>query len=404
MLDQIHIHNYKSLKDVPLDLRPFNVLIGPNNAGKSNIFDCLRLVSEFTRSRQGEPVHSRGGFSSIIWNGEIKNSIGIEISGHEPGFPEQGGDRYQFKYEVYIAGGPVHFQPTIERFWVRDASPAGAVLSPNEEGLFTAGPTNGRVLLEYPVEQNMARVCDPSGKQIWEGGFPSYASPYLGSFDDPTRFPLLGDFALRVKNWAFYNFVPSLMEQPLAVRKDLRLQERGENFGAVLQSYHSEYGSNFREIEDWLRRAVPEISSLLTGLTEAGQTFAQIEESGLKVRIPSWAMSDGTVRFVAHLLVVFGASPASLICFEEPENYIHPRLLELLAHVLKKASTRSQILLSTHSPYLLNFLDPEDILIVEKYKGATEVSRPKEPGAIKEALKTLGLGEMWYAGSLGGTP
>ncbi len=402
MLDQVHIRNYKSLRDVPLDLRAFNVLIGPNNAGKSNVFDCLGLLSELTRFQQGEPVHSRGGFSSIVWNGEIKNSIGIEISGHEPSFPEQGGDRYRFKYETHVAGGPAHFQITSERFCVNPLDYTGAI-SPIEKDLSEARP-NGRVLLEYPVEHNRYRVCDPSGSQSWEGGVTSSLSALLMDFADPQRFPLLGHFALQVRNWAFYNFVPSLMEKPLPVRKDLRLQEHGENFAAVLHSYHSEFRSNFREIEDWLRRAMPEISALLSGLTEVGQTYAQIEERGLKTRIPSWAMSDGTLRFVAHLLVAFGASPPPLICFEEPENYIHPRLLELLAHILKKASTRTQILLTTHSPYLLNFLEAEDILIVEKHEGATEVSQPKDPGAIKEALKTLGLGEMWYAGSLGGTP
>jgi predicted ATPase len=403
MLDRIRIRNYKSLRDVGFDLRAFNVLIGPNNAGKSNVFDCLRLHSEFTRLQQGEPVHSRGGFSSVVWNGEIKNSIGMEISGHEPSFPEQDGDRYRFKYDVHIAGGPAHFQITSERFWAQDALPAADFVSPVERDLLMARP-DGRVLLEYPVERNVVRVCDPSGKEIWQGSNPSSLSPCLRSFDDPTHFPLLGDFALQARNWAFYNFVPSLMEKPLPVRKDLKLQERGENFGAVLHSYHAEFGSNFREIEAWLRRAMPEISGLLTGLTEGGQTYAQIEESGLRARIPSWAMSDGTIRFLAHLLVAFGASPPPLVCFEEPENFIHPRLLELLAHILKKASMRSQVLVSTHSPYLLNFLEPEDVLIVEKHEGATEVSRPKDAGAIKEALKTLGLGEMWYAGSLGGTP
>jgi predicted ATPase len=403
MVDQIHIRNYKSLRDVTLALRAFNVLIGPNNAGKSNVFDCLRLLSELTRYQQGEPVHSRGGFSSIVWNGDIKSSIGIEISGHEPSFPDPDGDRYRFKYDVHIAGGPTHFQFTSERFWAQDASPAGAVLSPSEEGLFLAGPS-GRVLLEYPVEGNAVRSTDPSGKVNFTGSSSGFRSPYLASFSDPARFPLLGDFALQVKDWAFYNFVPSLMERPLQVRKDLRLQEHGENFGAVLHSHHAEFGSNFREVEEWLRRAMPEISSLLTGLTEGGQTLAQIEESGLKVRIPSWSMSDGTIRFLAHLLVVFGASPPPLVCFEEPENFIHPHSLELLALVLKKASARSQILLSTHSPYLLNFLEPEDVIIVEKHEGATEAWRPKNQGAIKEALKTLGLGEMWYAGSIGGTP
>jgi predicted ATPase len=402
MLDQIHIRNYKSLRDVALDLRAFNVLIGPNNAGKSNVFDCLRLLSELTRYQQGEPVHSRGGFSSIVWNGEIKNSIGIEISGHEPSFADQQGDRYRFKYEIHLAGGPTHFQTASERFWACDASGGGA-LGPVEAGLLERG-LSGRVLLEYPVEQNMARATDPGGKVLWTGSYGLGLSSYLLPFADPTRFPLVGDFALQVRNWAFYNFVPSLMEAPLAVRKDVRLQEHGENFGVVLHSHHAEFGSHFREIEEWLRRAMPEISSLLTGLTEGGQTFAQIEESGLKVRIPSWSMSDGTIRFLAHLLVVFGASPPPLVCFEEPENYIHPHSLELLAHVLKKASTRSQILLSTHSPYLLNFLEPDDIIVVEKHEGATEASRPTHPGAIKEALKTLGLGEMWYAGSLGGTP
>jgi predicted ATPase len=402
MLDQIHIRNYKSLRDVALDLRPFNVLIGPNNAGKSNVFDCLRLLSELIRSQQGEPVQSRGGFSSIVWNGEIKNAIGIEISGHEPSFPDQQGDRYRFKYETYLAGGPTHFQVTSERFSVDPLDYTGAI-SPIEKDLSEARP-QGRVLLEYPVEQNMVRTTDPSGKVVWTGGYGSGLSSYLLAFTDPTRFPLVGDFALQVKDWAFYNFVPSLMERPLQVRKDLRLQEHGENFGTVLHSHHAEFASNFREIEDWLQRAMPEVTELLSGLTEQGQTYAQIEEKGLKVRIPSWAMSDGTIRFLAHLLVVFGASPPPLVCFEEPENYIHPHLLELLAHVLKKASTRSQILLSTHSPYLLNFLEAEDIVIVEKHKGATEVTRTKDQGAIKEALQTLGLGEIWYAGNLGGTP
>jgi predicted ATPase len=403
MLDQIRIHNYKSLRGVALDLRPFNVLIGPNNAGKSNVFDCLQLLSELTRYQQGEPVHSRGGFSSIIWNGEIKNSIGIEVSGHEPSFPDQGGDRYRFDYELHIAGGPTHFQIGSERFWVQPALPDAGAISPTEKELLKAGP-DGRVLLEYPVEKNAVRSTDLSGKVTLTASHRAFRSSYLASFADPALFPLLGDFSVQIKDWAFYNFVPSLMEAPLAVRKDLRLQQRGENFGAVLHSYHAEFGSNFGEIEGWLRKAMPEISGLLTGLTEGGQTFAQIEENGLNVRIPSWAMSDGTIRFLAHLLVAFGASPSPLVCFEEPENFIHPRLLELLAHLLKKASTRSQILVTTHSPYMLNFLEPEDILVVEKREGATEVSRPKDPGAIREALKTLGLGEMWYAGSLGGTP
>ncbi len=194
------------------------------------------------------------------------------------------------------------------------------------------------------------------------------------------------------------------MRSPLPARKELRLQERGENLGPVLHSCHAEFPVSFREIEELLRQAVPEATALLTGLTEAGQTYVFIEEQGLKTRIPSWAMSDGTLRFLSHLAVLYSPSPPALACFEEPENYVHPYLLELLANVLKKASGRTQILLTTHSPYLLNYVEPEDVLVVQKRHGETSVSRVEGDKGVKEALKTLGLGEMWYAGSLGGIP
>jgi len=79
-------------------------------------------------------------------------------------------------------------------------------------------------------------------------------------------------------------------------------------------------------------------------------------------------------------------------------------LLELIVELLKNASHKTQVLVTTHSPYLVDLLQPEDLFIVEKQDGKTQVKKAEDKKGIKEALKTLGLGEMWYSGSLGGVP
>jgi len=90
--------------------------------------------------------------------------------------------------------------------------------------------------------------------------------------------------------------------------------------------------------------------------------------------------------------------------FEELENYIHPRLLELMVDIIRNAAERTQILLTTHSPYLVDLLTPEELYIVEKKEGRTQVKRAAERKKIHDALQESGLGEMWYSGSLGGVP
>lgn len=221
---------------------------------------------------------------------------------------------------------------------------------------------------------------------------------------DTKRHPTLSKFLSEISNWAFYNLVPSRMRMPLQVRKDLRLQSEGENLSSVLNSLQVEHASNFKQIQEILQTAVPELKELLTALTEQGQTYVNIEESGFSQRIPAWAMSDGTLRLLAYLAVICSPSPPPLACFEEPENYIHPHLLKLIAELLEGASKRTQILVTTHSPYLLDFFEPEDLVIVEKKEGKTQTKRVADQAGVKEALKTLGLGELWYSRGLGGIP
>ena len=400
MIDKITVKNYKSLENVEVELEPLTVFVGPNNAGKSNLLDSLRLLRDLVHEGPGA-VEARGGFRYIVWNGEIKRTISFTINGHfdrNSGFSE----RIKYQYRLALVGGVTHFRILSESFSVECQKEKGAqFVDKIERELRKSGK---QTLLEFPAEKdNSAVIKDLHGEVITGLSAPN-DELRLRSFSDTSRYPMLGHFSQEIREWAFYNLVPSRMANPIRVKQDFRILPEGDNTSAVLHSIHSEHIGRFNEIQELMKAAVPELTEIVTALTEQGETYTNIGEKHLNIRIPSWAMSDGTLRLLAHLAVIFSPQCPSLVCFEEPENFVHPHILELLVNAFKKASEKTQILLTTHSPYFLNYLEPESLVTVEKQEGRTSLSKAKNMKGIKEALRKLGLGEMWYTGSLGGVP
>lgn len=392
MIEQLQVRNYKSLEDVTINLRPLNVFVGPNNSGKSNILDCFQFLVDFV-TRGAGAVHSRGGFGTLIWGGDLKRAISIELEGKLSQSSrisiEKESVSYSipYRYELQLAGGPTHYQLIKEIFTIK---------------------RDQRVqrILEFPSSNDpkTCQILDEEGRLVLNVGYSpeSYIKYVLQA---PKQYPLtLQIFAMFLSSWRSYHLIPSRMRYPLPVKKDLQLQPEGENLSTVLLSLQSEYRDDFKRVVETLKAGVPELRELYTAITGEGSTYITIEEQGLDQRIPAWAMSDGTLQLLAYLAVLYSPTPPSLACFEEPENFLHPHLLQLLADLFKEASKRTQILMTTHSPYLLNFMDPADLLIVEKSEGKTKVRPAHKKKGLKEALRVLGLGEMWYAGSLGGIP
>jgi len=382
-INKITIQNYKSLQDLPLELKDLNVFIGPNNAGKSNIIECLSFLSEFVKEgHEGRNViHRRGGFEQVVFNGDTGQTILIDLQGSI----HVGNSYRKFGYELQLSYVPVnYFRNKKEVFRLLDGSQ--------------------ETLLEYSQEKGSV-VKDESGKQT--GGIGGNVDQsHLSFFGNPDYYPILGHFAQDVKRWGIFRFLPTLMRQSLPIRKEFELEETGMNLSVVLHTLQSEYPEKFKEIVEILKSAVGEIEEVTTGLLEhkPGESYVRIREKMIKIPISAWGMSDGTLGLLAYLATIYQPDPPTLLSFEEPENYIHPHLLGLVVELLKNASKRSQILVSTHSPYLVDLLEPEDIFIVEKKNGKTEVKKAEEKKRIREALKNLGLGEMWYAGDLGGVP
>jgi predicted ATPase len=370
MLTKLEVRNYKSLEDLKIKFDSFNVLIGPNNSGKSNIFDCLSFLSEVTKEGGViEAVRRREGYEYIVYGGYSERGIWMRVEAEI--------EKSKINYEI--------------SFWNYDITREKLVVE-----------KEGKSIILFEGENGKGKVFDEHEKVTREYNFGSQHLA-LYSLHDIERFPTVSKIKKYFQSWKFYSFVPFLMRTYEQPRKNLDAGVKGEHLAQVLHTLLSEYPSHFEKIAEMLKTSVQETERLTSPLTEDGRTYVGVKEKYFKMPFTSMQISDGTLRLLAHLAVLLSPSPPPLVCFEEPENHVHPRLLELLAEVLKKGAEKTQVLVSTHSPYFLNFIQPENLIIIEKIEGKTISKRPKKR-EVEDFLKEFSLGELWYSGELGGTP
>ncbi|MCS4542453.1 MAG: AAA family ATPase [Euryarchaeota archaeon] len=370
MLLKLQVKNYKSLEDFELRVDNFNVLIGPNNSGKSNVFDCLSFLSEV--SREGTIVNAirrREEYEHIVYGGHSDREIQIGIEAEI--------DRSRVNYEF--------------SFWKYDIIKEKLTVD-----------KNGETTILFEGEGGRGKVFDELERVTREYSVGSQTLA-LYSFYDLKRSQTAVAIKNYFQNWKFYSFIPFMMRTYEQPRKNLDAGVRGEHLAQVLHTLLSEYPSHFEKIDETLRASVRETERLHSPLTEDGRTYVGVKEKYFKKPFTSMQISDGTLRLLAHLAVLFSPSSPPLACFEEPENHVHPRLLELLAEVLKKGAAKTQVLVSTHSPYFLNFIPPENLIIIERVEGKT-ISKRLKKGELKDFLEEFSIGELWYSGELGGTP
>jgi len=369
MLSYLEVKNYKSLADFKIDLCKLNVLIGANNSGKSNVLDCLAFLCDTTRMGVDEAYRKRGGFDHLVFGGKSSGEFAIKIILS---------DRYEKKeYGVAFDNrGVFRERLTIEK-------------DERKEEIISGSEGRGHF---FDDKEKKMKDYD-YGKD----------STTLFTLRDFSRHRTIINFKQRIEKWRFYNFVPFEMRGTFPPTRTFDLGEKGDQMARTLHSMLSAYRGSFTEIEETLKSAIREMEELQSPLTVDGKTYIAIKEKHFERPFDFYQVSDGTLRFLAHLLVLFlpNSEIPSLACFEEPENFVHPRLLQLLADILRKAKT--QIIITTHSPYFVDFVDPEDLIVIEKKEGRTLPKRPDRK-EIDEFLKEFSLGELWYTGKIGGVP
>ena len=353
MISRIAIKNFRSLRDVELRPGPLTVLIGPNGAGKSNILDGLRFLKgvywDWAQSKGllGPQLEERGGFGQVVWGGMTDESLKFEV---------------EFSYG-HSEAGTIGFSTEI-------AENQGAPYLSEERYLVDSKP------------------FDNLGDRTQTDNIPIPALHMLK----------------RPKLWHFYNFSPALMRKPTPVRQEHVLNETGSNLSTVIHALYSEGHPDLEEAVGMLKVMVPTVEGLVSPIFGDGQTYVALKEKGVRNPVGVWGLSDGTLLALALSIALVTRPYPDLICLETPEAEIHPLMMEAVSDLLEPTSHSTQIIVTTQSPHLLDWLPYNSFVVVEKEEGETKLKPLKDNDLLRETVAALGAGSAWYSGYLGEAP
>jgi predicted ATPase len=387
MITHVRARNFKSLRDVDISLGPLNVLVGPNMGGKSNILDLFRFLHEcwFPQPPSfgpGGALTRRQGIEEVLWKGSKDNLLSIAVEFLDPGSP-----RRQFRYELEIAAGAGGYS-TIQKeaLALREAGAERQLIVRESDGRWLENSDSSKLAF-IQAERSGMELAPPN----WEGY--------------PLKF-----FA---QNWRYHQFVPGVMRQANPMTAGNVLDFHGSNLSAWLMWLQTRSPQAFARIGEVARDVFPEIRELLTWPTQQGTVYLSSQEQGLLRPTPLFHMSDGELAFVAYLSLILAPDElgGTFFFIEEPENHLHPKLIETLIALLRQVQQEvaqrgvppSQIILTTHSPLVLDQMKLEEILWVEKQQGETKVIRPSDKPHLRKLVEDeeLGLGDLMFAGALG---
>lgn len=373
--------------DEEFHLEPLNVLIGPNNSGKSNLIEVLSLLAAPTRDLQ-TPIREGGGVHEWLWKGAAR--LGKAIVDVTVEYPKRPHLRYRLS-----------FTETGARFELLEEAIENEKPKRKNEGPYVFYRYRGGRAMLSVMSQEQSR----SHQRLTEEEL-RHDQSILSQRRDPNTYPELTYLADAFERMHFYrdwNFGRSTIPrqpQQADMRQDILLED-ASNIGLVLSSLLNQPPVK-RQIMGRLRDFHPAIEDTLSVLhNNTVQLFSH--EEGLQHPVPATRLSDGTLRYLCLLAVLCDPDPPPVVCIEEPEIGLHPDVIPEVASLLVEASSRSQIFVTTHSDILIDALTdtPEAVVVCEKSEGATKLRR-LDAGELEPWLEKYRLGELWVQGEIGG--
>ena len=381
-LELLKVRNFRALRDVEFrDLTPLTVLLGPNGSGKSTVFDVFAFLSECFESGLRR-AWDRRGRGRELKSRDAEGPVEIEIRYRErPGDP-------RITYHLAVDepnGSPVVVSEQLG--WRRKShgQPFRFLDYRTGKGQATSG--------EFPDEGD-DRVSIPLQSPDL------LAVNALGQFADHPRVAALREF---ITGWhVSYLATENARGQPEAGPQD-RLSETGDNLANVIQHLAEQYPDRLEHVFEILRRRIPRIERVLSDTMPDGRLLLQIKDAPFSHPVLARFASDGTLKMLAYLVLLHDPEPPPFIGIEEPENFLHPRLLWELAEECRAASEHTQLLVTTHSPFFLNALRPKEVRVLWRdERGYTQTRRAADlPGVEDFMSKGALLGHLWMEGQLG---
>ena len=377
-IEYLKVQNFRALREVEFrDLSPLTVLLGPNGSGKSTVFDVFAFLAECFELGLRRAWDKRGRAKELKTRGS-DGPVSIVIKYKEPRFP-------LITYHLAI-----------------DEGKRGAVVV--EEWLQWRRGQRGKPFrfLDYREGQGRAVSGELPEQQDRRIEVPLKSADLLavnalGQFADHPRVAALRDF---ITGWyVSYLSADSTRGQPEAGPQE-RLTKSGDNLANVIQYLAEQHGDRLEQIFDVLRRRVPRIERVLADPMPDGRLLLQIKDAPFSHPVLARFASDGTLKMLAYLVLLYDPEPPPFIGIEEPENFLHPRLLPELAEDCRAASAKTQLVVTTHSPFYLNALRPEEVWVLWRDdRGYTQTQRASEMLGVAEFVEQGALlGHLWMEG------
>ena len=381
-IESLRVENFRALRRVELDhLTPMTVLLGPNGSGKSTVFDVFNFLSEcfqfglrhaWDRRGRGKELKTRGAEGSIV---------------------------YQLKYRERPK------DPIITYHLAIDEGAKGPEVV--EEWLRWKRGSNGKPFRFLEFRRGVGRAVSgelPDAEDLRKDT--TLRSPdliavnTLGQLAEHPRVAALREF---ITDWyVSYLSIDQTRNQPEAGPQE-RLSKGGDNLPNVIQYLKEQHPERLEQIFSVLRQRIPRLERVEAEPMPDGRLLLQIKDAPFEQPMLSKFASDGTLKMLAYLTVLYDPEPPRFIGIEEPENFLHPRLLPELAEECRAAAERSQLLITSHSPFLINAMRAEEVRVLYRdEQGFTQAVRACDIQGIPEFMRAgATLGHLWMEGHFG---
>lgn len=376
MIERVHIKNFKALRDVTVDLTPIHVLIGPNDSGKSSILQAMFALSESVDDQIKSCFPGLWEGRDLVWNRSKNDIVEVEVSIPIPQrnlwysvgleFPERG-RKLMVHHETLSFGATNRFSLF--------HSPHQTFLNLMGSSPQPVAPVN----VKYDDLESVRESLRRAHMYRWDSRFIALPSAPDSEWQfrlEPTGFGL-----------------PRCLDDILGFDRELfaKMENRFTKCFSEFSSIRLRPQKGFRSAEI-SNAPLPKLQE-----QEGKGISFQLSSSG--ELLPATQVSDGVMLVLAYLAILHLPHPPRLLLIEEPENGIHPQRLELVIEILRdliKEQQQTQIVMTTHSPYVVDLFEPDEVTLCHKgCDGAVKTRRLSTIPAVQRQLDVFKLGEIW---------
>ncbi len=420
-IEGFRVKNYKVLKDITIgklwnnkkkELTAMTAVIGKNGVGKSTLFDAFGFLADCLKLGVEEACDSRkrGGFNRIRSQGQ-EGSIEFEIYYKEE--KKSLPITYQLEIDLDSYERPYVKSEILRqrRKGQRRGQPFCFLILKEGKGVAWKGEALGISeeeqkldLLSYlnQIEQEQPEQEEQQESRERElvelNDKRKLGIVTLGALKQHPRISVFREF---IESWYLSYFTPDAARSLPLAGPQKHLNIHGDNLGNVVQFMEREHRKKFQSILDKIAKKIPGVHEISTEKSQDNRLLLKFNDRGFKDPFFVQQMSDGTLKVFAYLLLLEDPEPPPFLCIEEPENGLYHKLLETLVDEFRKHAKQgeSQIFVTTHQPYFVDGLNPEEVWILEKQPdGFSTIKRASENPLIKNLVaEDLPLGGLWYS-------